>query len=432
MVSELKKKLMGGSFGSLSVRSANVVLSFLVSVVLARQLGVDQYGIFSLVVSIILLLSIPVTLGLPELLSRNIAVYNAQQNWPLMKGLLRWTNLCVLYFSAVIIGIAIAVAMLLHERISNDFFYLFLLALPLLPLQGLNNLRASALRGLHRFTAAQTPENLIQPLAFLTLFSMVILVSNAVTADIAMLVRIIAVVTGFAFGLAVLLKVKPKQLVASAADYDKSSWQSSSYSFLLLGAMLTINTQVDTLLVGVLLSNADVGVYRVVATGATLVAFIYASVNPVIGPLVAELHAKEEKARLARMITKASWLVFLSSLPISIFFVFFGRELLQFVYGEGYATGATALAILAVGQLAITMLGAGAVVLNMTGNEKYNARLCVVATGVNVLLNFLFIPYWGVNGAALATAISLVGWRAAAAIIVYFKLNMNTTIFCRA
>ena len=82
----------------------------------------------------------------------------------------------------------------------------------------------------------------------------------------------------------------------------------------------------------------------------------------------------------------------------------FGRDILVFVFGAAYAGGATALAILAFGQFLAVAAGTGSVLLNMSGHEKDVLRVFAISAVTNLAANILFVPSFGMVGAACATA----------------------------
>ena len=63
----------------------------------------------------------------------------------------------------------------------------------------------------------------------------------------------------------------------------------------------------------------------------------------------------------------------------------------------------------------------------MTGHERDTATGVGIAAAVNVTLNVLLIPLWGIEGAAIATAISLMTWNILLAVWVYRRLGIYTT-----
>ena len=81
------------------------------------------------------------------------------------------------------------------------------------------------------------------------------------------------------------------------------------------------------------------------------------------------------------------------------------------VFGEEYADGRIALAILCVGQLTNALVGSVGFLLNMTGNERDVAKGFAIAAIINIALNLVLIPLFGIEGAAFATAVSMMVWN---------------------
>ena len=86
-------------------------------------------------------------------------------------------------------------------------------------------------------------------------------------------------------------------------------------------------------------------------------------------------------------------------------------RLLTFVFGAAYAQGATALAVLCFGQLLNAAVGPVGVLLNMSGHERDTLIGVSMASGANVILNLLLIPFLGLLGAAIASAATLAIWN---------------------
>ena len=82
------------------------------------------------------------------------------------------------------------------------------------------------------------------------------------------------------------------------------------------------------------------------------------------------------------------------------------RDLLH-VFGEGFSSGATALAILALGQLVNIGTGTVAGLLAMVGRARMSVLNSVFFLGLSLVLDLLMIPPWGILGAAIANATSL-------------------------
>src|SRR5690606_14902262 len=93
---------------------------------------------------------------------------------------------------------------------------------------------------------------------------------------------------------------------------------------------------------------------------------------------------------------------------------------------DPFRTGYVALLILVFGQLINAGMGCVVVLLNMTGHERDTLNGVAVAAVANLLLNFLLIPRFGINGAAASTAVSLALWNILLARTVAKRLGLSS------
>jgi O-antigen/teichoic acid export membrane protein len=109
-------------------------------------------------------------------------------------------------------------------------------------------------------------------------------------------------------------------------------------------------------------------------------------------------------------------MIFLATLPlVLVFFVF--PEFLLGLFGDEFKVGVKAFVFLSFGKLISSLSGSVGNILQMTGKQVIFMNVLFVGAIVNVLLNFFLIPKFGINGAALASMISLSIWNL---IMVYF------------
>lgn len=431
-IGSLRDHLIQGASWSLALKIVSTGLAFATSVLLARLLGAEGYGIFAYAIAIVSLLSVPASLGLPQLLVRNIAAYRARSEWGLMRGLLVKANTWVLLSSVGLGTMAALIAWLLAGRSTNPTVMAFWLALLILPINALNNLRSSTLRGLHYVVLGQLPEFLIKPLSFLLLVVAAhLLLGDVFNAPWAVGMQVTATALGLGAGVLFLLNRLPSEVTASDAMYDTTAWARSALPFLFIGGMQMIYKNTDIVMLGALSGAEAAGVYRVVTRGADLVAFVLIAVNMVLQPTVARFYAAGEIQRLQRLVTKSARMIFLGSLPIALVLILFGQWILL-IFGQEFTVGASALAVLSVAQLINAGMGSVALVLSMTGHERKTAVGVAVAACINVVLNASLIPLWGIEGAATATATSITIWNILLAIWVYKELKIYPTVLGEA
>jgi O-antigen/teichoic acid export membrane protein len=82
----------------------------------------------------------------------------------------------------------------------------------------------------------------------------------------------------------------------------------------------------------------------------------------------------------------------------------FAPSAIRFFYGAKYTPAAPAMSILAVGLGFLTVFYILTFTLNGAGKNKIPMRMAILGAGLNAILNYLFIPRWGIIGSALATS----------------------------
>jgi O-antigen/teichoic acid export membrane protein len=123
-------------------------------------------------------------------------------------------------------------------------------------------------------------------------------------------------------------------------------------------------------------------------------------------PMVADLHHRREHAELDRLFRVATRWLFTIGFPLCLVELLFGRDLLA-LFGPGFTSGASALAILALGQLVNLGTGTAAGVLAIIGRTRLSVLDSVLFLGLSVTLDLLLIPRWSIVGAAVANAVAL-------------------------
>jgi O-antigen/teichoic acid export membrane protein len=121
----------------------------------------------------------------------------------------------------------------------------------------------------------------------------------------------------------------------------------------------------------------------------------------------------------------------MASAPIALVLIFGGHWFLL-LFGHGFTGGHTPLTVLCVGQLANAAIGPVGFLLIMTGHGKEAAIGIGIGVGANLLLSLLLIPLRGADGAAAASASSLIIWNTVLALFVRRRLSIAVTAFGRA
>jgi O-antigen/teichoic acid export membrane protein len=406
------------------LQGGSLAMGFATTVLLARLLGGDGYGRYVLAVTWASLLTIPAILGLDRFLVRGIAIYDVQQKWQLMKGLLRRANQFVLLTSLGITGIGWMAAVL---WLSPPLRWPFCVAMLLVPLTTLTLLRQATMQAIGRVVSGQLPEYVVRPALLLVGIGVLEFVGNGVlTSTTALAANVMGVAVAFIVGAVMLNRSLPAEVRSVHPEYATSAWMRASLPMMLISGIWMANSYITTLLVGTLDGTRAAGVYSVVQKGAELIVVLLIATNMPLAPAIARMHARKDRQGLQHATERVAQLTFLVSAPIAVAFMIFPGIYLS-VFGPSFQAGATGLTILAFAQLVNAAAGSAGNVLLMTGWERVAVRGIGVGLIVNAILGIVLIPEFGVTGGAIAFAASLVLWNSILALLARQRVGINVT-----
>ncbi len=174
----------------------------------------------------------------------------------------------------------------------------------------------------------------------------------------------------------------------------------------LAGLACSLLAFMDRLFVASFCSSAETGIYQAASQVPILFAIIFGAFDSIFSPMVADLHARGESRRLAELYRVcAKWRVYASA-PFLLIMLFAPVELVQSVYGRAYAQGAVPLVILSLGQIFAVITGNSQTMLILTGRQRTVVTITLVTLLLDVGLNFVLVPRYGLVGAASAAAVS--------------------------
>jgi O-antigen/teichoic acid export membrane protein len=284
------------------------------------------------------------------------------------------------------------------------------LAFCLVPAGALINLDLAVIRAGGRVVGAYAPSLVIRPLVILLASGGAWLAWGHLTAGAAL-----AITLGAFLLVALLQSALVRQLVRAgrrvrAPVYDRRRWFIVSAPLLLVAGFQIALGQTDLLLVGAVRGVEEAGLYSAAAKTATLVGFLLVALNAVAAPLFAELNAKGDRAGLQRLASTCAQWAFWPTVAIAALLALFAPLVLA-LFGPSFQGARWALTILLFGQLVSAGCGAVGYLMSLTGHQNDAARVYGVVSILNIPLCYAGVLVFGLNGAAAATALSLIAWN---------------------
>jgi len=410
--------------GTAGVMIIGRCLAMVLGIIYARYLGPEQFGLYSFVLSIITMATLPAVAGLPNLLVREIANFHLEKKWGLLKGVINWSHIYVL-------SISLIVMLIMSGALYFNFFEpsvsdLLWVAIFLIPIKGLLAQQGAVFNGFRKPIWAQLPSQIITPLITLIILSVNLFFYREMSAHNLLYISLFSVLFSFVISAFFIRKKLLIKLKLITEEYAAKTWHKALLPFTLIAFIGTLNTELTSVILGFLGDIESVAYFKVAMQAVALISLGLSSINMVIMPNVARLYKEGNLEATQILLTKSVRLSCLVSLPIILVLVFFGNFFISLLFGDEYLKAYPILVILCIGQTVNVLMGSVGLVLNMTGNESKALKVLIVTLILNILLLFTLIPQYGSLGAAVAISVSLSCWNLMMAFEVCNQTKLKT------
>ncbi|QDS95146.1 Polysaccharide biosynthesis protein [Roseimaritima multifibrata] len=174
---------------------------------------------------------------------------------------------------------------------------------------------------------------------------------------------------------------------------------------------------------GIFATSDQVGQFGAANRLSIAIMFILLAFNSVIPARFARFYAKKDLAAIDRLARSSSAVMTAVALPLTLFYILKGAWILSWM-GPDFQPAVYAIGILAVGQLINVATGSVGYLLMMTGHERELRRAATLGFAVNCLGCLTMIPFWGIEGAAIAGALAIIFENVSATVLAYRKLGI--------
>lgn len=197
-----------------------------------------------------------------------------------------------------------------------------------------------------------------------------------------------------------------------------------SFPTVIANIMGRIMNKMDNVMIGSILGKSEVGVYEAAAQVATSTSIVLIIFNTAFGPRIAQMYHEGQIEKLKELYCKATRILLMISVSTIIVILIFGKAFLG-IYGEEFKTGYSVVVYRSIGQVFNAGVGSVWLMLRMTGKPKLHMYGTVVAVIINLVLNFTLIPRIGIDGAAIASMISVTFINLLGFTLVKRNFNIN-------
>jgi O-antigen/teichoic acid export membrane protein len=215
---------------------------------------------------------------------------------------------------------------------------------------------------------------------------------------------------GFVFGLIVGGVVNFRYLELKLVRFKISHLKNlSGFSFwmFLTASGSLVFSYADTVLIGYFMTNADVGIYRTAFQLTSVATFTTLAFQTVLYPKISSWDVQRKFKEIENTLARAFTYSLMLAIPTCIGGWILGDRLLYYLYGEPFVSGVNALYFLLVVQIVNVFMVLSTMSLNAINRPKDTFNVTLIAALVNILLDIVLIPIFGIMGAAVATLIAM-------------------------
>jgi len=429
-------ELIKGSGISFFLRFGGLVVGYLFTLVIANLFGAKGLGDYVLAITVLRLFTLLAKIGLDTTSIRFIASFASKEKWTSIFSFRKQVVIILSITSIIASLLMYFLANPIADLINANAGYIEINAFFVLPM-AFFMLHYQSLRGLKRIVEFSFFYRMSQ--ALFSAISIVIIYQFTQDSEVPVYAYLVSVLIvsilsflSFRYWLknrsdgkesaekeimrySTLLKISIPLMFAQSVQFIMA-WTDK----LMLGAIDTPNVTL-----GLTTNSSEVGIYHTAFKLSMFAAIALMSINSIASPKFAEMFGKNDMEGLKKVVHQSTKMIFWTSVPlVTIFFIF--PEFFLGLFGEEFKIGVTAFIFLSCGRLISSFSGSVGNILQMTGNQNIYASILFFGAMLNVVLNLILIPRYGINGAAIASMSSLIVWNLFMVLVVKKKFGFYT------
>lgn len=382
------------------------IFNYLIRIFLTKNLSVYEYGLLYSIFTFVLFFSFFQDLGFGSTLVKYISKFNVKKEYGKIKASIIYAFSIQLFFTILIILILGFLSRFLsinffHDKNSQKMLLIFLVWF------FFNSIYTTILfvfygfQKMFIFSLQQFSSSF-----FILVFAAIFLKLQIASNNLPYIWLFASVINVIIFSVMLYFLTNIKN---SKAEYSKHLLKqliSFALPIMLIMTSSLIITYSDTIILTLFKTIEEVGIYNVVLPSAMLFVFLGKSFALAIFPISSELDARKDNIKLQNGLRILTRYVLVTILPLILGLIFFAALFLKIFFGNEYIYGALSLQILLVGVFFFVLAQINQTIISGIGKPKIFSKIILKAALLNIFLNFLVVPKYGMVGAAFSTTVS--------------------------
>ena len=409
MKSNLKLIVKNAGY-SLTGQISGTLIRTVYHIIIANLLGAASYGLYSLGLSVLNILVIISVFGLNMTVVKFIPEYNVRRDYEGIRGVVRFSLFFVggisLFLSILMFIFSKEIAVMVFKK--QDLTIIFKIFSISLTIKSLLILLTSIFRAFKRLKYSALISDVIQPLSAFIIFLILFYLKFGIYA--AIYSYFFSVGIAFIVGILLLNSKIDVKVFNSKARREGGRLLKFSLPIVFLYFMIRLLNRTDILIIGYFMQAKSVGIYAFCYRISYLLFLFWFSFNAIFSPVLSSLFTEGKIKEIDMIFKTVSRWVFTLTLPFAIFLII-NADLILGLFKREFKEGVSVLIIFSIMWLLLSFSGSIGSVLIMVGEREKELYFTIPIVLVNIILNLLFIPVYGLKGAAFATMISILSFN---------------------
>jgi len=420
------KTLVRGSGIVFVVAIVSAILGYLLRILLARNLTIEEYGLFYAVFAFVNVVASFRGFGVGQALIKYIPEYKLKAKYSLIKkGVLYYFFLQLISF-IIILG----VVFLFADKLAVDYFK-DLNSTNLLFLLALSSVFVIFESVFHVLFLGYKKSGHYAFTTFFQMLLVVIVTFVLLRFEVGYLspaygYLIASIISGITYYF-LFRKISPKFFEAKCS-FDFKFFKKLTLFGLPLTASAIIGSsigQLDVLIITYFVDLKEVALYSVALPISMLLRQFAKSISLIIIPVSSEMYY-QNKELLIEGVKNIHKYVLLMITPIALIMAIFAPLIISMFFGDEYLGATWALRILAVSAIFYSIAHINSNLLLGVGRPGLNAKIMVGISLIALVLDLFLIPFYGIIGAALGVFIA--SFTMFFISLIYLKKNINYVV----
>ncbi len=427
-MSKQLRNLINNSFILVAIRVAGLVFGFLVMLLLARNMPVEEMGAVTIGISLAMILSVILSLNYESGGLKYLSKYLAYDKTKYVASYIKLGN-WLIYSIAIFSGFIICCILLLkyfNLQFTPNYVIYSLVGGAIF---AWIRVESSYVYSKDHLFLALTPKSLIRHFVFLiTVVLLLVLNINLTSSNVMMFF----VVSLFFSGLLQWIYRKNIYLQYASVHDDYIVPKKQIFAFCLATILsvlfLELSNDLIIIIASTMISEAEIAILGITLRISGFFLFVVASVNIAINPKLSEAIHTNDIDKVHLLLDMGTLLKLVFAVCGIIFVGYFGSSILS-VFGDDYISGTTTLIVFTTSLLVYAVMGPGLLFISLLGLQRILNPVFLSALVLLYGLSYILNQYFGLLGIAYAALIVLIYWNSVLTILVFRKKQYNISAF---